>query len=81
MSEKQDLERAVDEFAAAMKARLNERRVAGDTGWRLGAKGIFSREDAKECLLLNAIQGTTRNSAKDLVDTANYAMMLHRKMA
>jgi len=73
MGEQRDLEAAVDEFAAAMKKRLNTKRKQGWGGW----------EDPELCdaearFLRNAAQGVIVKDKKSLVDVANFAMFLWR---
>jgi hypothetical protein len=76
MSEKQELETAVDEFAVAMKARLESKRKQSWHGWdRMG------RADLAERLLMNAAKGATTGDKKSLVDVANLAMMIYRNGA
>lgn len=73
MSEVSDLDRAVDDFAAAMKARLRSKAKRGWGGWR-----SVDRESIGGRLLLNAAKGVVTGDSKPLVDVANLAMMLHR---
>lgn len=65
------LDNAVDEFAAAMKARLRSKARAGWTGWdRMGRAELGGR------LLNNAASGAVKGDQKSLVDAANLAMMI-----
>jgi hypothetical protein len=76
MSEASDLNRAVDDFAAAMKARLRSKAKQGWRGWRtVDGESVGSR------LLMNAAKGALTGDSKSLVDVANLAMMLHRNTA
>jgi hypothetical protein len=73
MSEIAELELAVDEFAAAMKARLRSKRKQGWGGWRhMGGESLGDR------LLRNAASAAVDGDKKSLVDVANLAMMIHR---
>ena len=74
MSEKQSLEDAVDEFAAAMKKRLLSKQKQGWYGW--DQPNIYNTSNR---LLRNASQVVVRNDPKSMVDVANLAMMLWRK--
>lgn len=73
MSEVSELEKAVDEFAEAMKARLRSKAKQGWRGW----EGM-GRECLSDRLLRNAASGATKGDKKSLVDVANLAMMMHR---
>jgi hypothetical protein len=73
MSEAAELEQAVDEFAAAMKARLRSKAKQGWRGW-----DHMGRDDLGGRLLMNAASGAVKGDAKSLVDAANLAMMIHR---
>jgi hypothetical protein len=73
MSQVSELEQAVDEFAAAMKARLRSKAKQGWRGW-----DHMGREDLGSRLLTNAASGAVKGDAKSLVDVANLAMMIHR---
>ena len=75
MSERQKLERAVDAFAAAMKARLMTKLKQGWGGWDEGRW----QESIAERMLLNAARAKEHRDEKSLIDTANLAMMLWRK--
>ena len=74
MSEIAELERAVDDFADAMKARLRSKAKQGWHGWQ-----DAGRERLGERLIMNAAKGVTKDDQKSLVDTANLAMMIHRQ--
>lgn len=76
MSEVSELEQAVDEFAAAMKARLRSKAKQGWGGW-----SHMGRESLGPRLLMNAAKGAVRGDKKSLVDVANLAMMIHRTEA
>lgn len=77
MSEIAELEQAVDEFAAAMKARLRSKAKQGWHGWQ-----TMGRAALGERLLSNAARGAVNpNEQKALVDVANLAMMIHRNGA
>ncbi len=73
MSEIKELEQAVDEFAAAMKARLRSKAKQGLRGWQ-----GMGREYLGDRLLMNAAKGAVKGEKKSLVDAANLAMMIHR---
>ena len=73
MSEVSKLEKAVDEFAEAMKARLRSKAKQGWRGWN-----NMGRECLAERLMMNAAKGATQDDKKSLVDVANLAMMIHR---
>lgn len=72
VSDISELEKAVDEFAAAMKARLRSKAKQGWHGWQ-----HMGRANLGERLLMNAAKGATKNDQKSLVDVANLAMMIH----
>lgn len=72
MSEIAELERAVDDFAAAMKARLRSKAKQGWGGWQ-----HMGRDELGGRLLMNAAKGATKTDQKSLVDVANLAMMIH----
>lgn len=72
MSEISELEKAVDDFAAAMKERLRSKAKQGWRGWQ-----FMGREQLGERLLMNAAKGVTKDDQKSLVDVANLAMMIH----
>lgn len=76
MSEISELEQAVDEFAAAMKARLRSKAEQGWSGWQ-----YMGREQLGSRLLMNAANGATKEDQKSLVDVANLAMMIHHHTA
>lgn len=73
MSEIADLDKAVDEFAAEMKARLRAKAKVGWSGWRTANK-----DDLGPRLLMNAARGATTGDKKSLVDVATLAMMIRR---
>ena len=73
MSEQEELSAAVDEFADAMKARLESKRKQGWRGW-----DDMNRECLADRLLMNAAKGAINGDKKSLVDVANLAMMIHR---
>ena len=68
-----ELDEAVDAFAAAMKARLHSKAKQGWSGWQ-----HMGRKQLGERLLMNAAKGATKDARKSLVDVANLAMMIHR---
>lgn len=61
---------AVDRFAAAMKAKLAEKRRQGYTGW--DNKHDCSREHLVGLLHRHIVKG-------DPIDVANFCMMLHQR--
>ena len=72
MSEISELEKAVDAFAEAMKARLRSKAKQGWHGWQhMGRDALGGR------LLMNAAKGATKDDQKSMVDVANLAMMIH----
>ena len=73
MSEKERIDKAVDDFAEAMKARLNSKHKQGWHGWR----GL-SRETIGPRLLFNAAKGIVKLDSNSIIDTANFAMFLWR---
>lgn len=75
--ETEDLCKAVDEFADAMKARLIRKHKQGFGGWNALGEGVtehlIARIDKKAArIYLNPV----KFAQKHLVDLANYAMML-----
>jgi hypothetical protein len=73
------LNKAVDEFAEKMKLRLASKARAGYTGWD-DAKAC-TRLDFETRLMKKAQRGSAGKKAKtDLVDIANFAMMLERRL-
>lgn len=76
MSEVSDLEKAVDEFAKAMKSRLRLKARQGWKGWR-----DMGHEQLGERMLMNAVHGAMTGDQQDLVDMANLGMMIHRASA
>ena len=80
MTEQQKLDAAVDTFAVAMKKRLSSKRRDGRGGWDTGS---FTCYDLPVKLLTKAAQVATlhhRVAAEVLVDIANIAMFLHKKV-
>jgi len=75
VSEVSDLDQAVDEFAAAMKARLRSKAKQRWHGWR-----VVDREELGGRLLKNAAKGAVIGDRKSLVDVANLAMLIHRNV-
>lgn len=75
MSEIAELEKAVDEFAEAMKARLRSKAKQGWSGWQHMGRGELG-----ERLLMNSAKGATKDDKKSLVDVANLAMMIHKQI-
>ena len=74
MSEKSELDDAVDEFAAAMKARLCSKAKQGWRGWEdMDCVSLGHR------LLKNAASAVIDGDKKSLVDVANLAMMIYRQ--
>lgn len=67
-----ELDQAVDDFAAAMKARLRSKAKQGWSGWQ-----HMGRQELGGRLLMNAANGATKNDKKSLIDVANLAMMIH----
>lgn len=61
---------AVDRFAAAMKAKLAEKRAQGYGGWD-------NKLEVKRGLLLDLLHGHLAKG--DPVDVGNFAMMLHQR--
>lgn len=72
VSEISELEKAVDKFAVAMKARLRSKSKQGWRGWE-----HMGREHLGGRLLINAAKGATKHDQKSLIDVANLAMMIH----
>jgi len=73
VSEIKELENAVDEFSALMKARLRSKAKQGWAGWQgMGDGDLGAR------LLMNASKGVVNSDKKSLVDVANLAMMIMR---
>lgn len=61
---------AVDRFAAAMKAKLAEKRAEGRSGW----------DDEEDCSRLFLSQLLRKHVEKgDPIDVGNFAMMLHQR--
>jgi hypothetical protein len=74
MTEREELDSAVDEFAAEMKMRLHSKRKQGWTGWQnIHISYLDSR------LLKNAAQAVNGQDKKSMIDVANLAMMLFRR--
>ena len=75
MSERADIEAAVDDFAVAMKARLRSKSKQAWHGWDDPAyqNGIALR------MLSNAAHAKEHRDAKSLVDVANLAMFIWKK--
>lgn len=76
-SEKQKLDKAVDEFTALMRARLHEKRCNESfQGWNnpVRAENILERLNSKvrHIYIVDSIP-----EAKTFIDIANFAMMLH----
>lgn len=69
-SEQQEINEAIDRFAAAMKARMGTKRKAGWRGWQECEPDIENR------LLTNAARAVVSKDAKSCVDAANFAMMI-----
>jgi hypothetical protein len=61
---------AVEEFASAMKRKLETKRLQGRFGWENSAS--CSAEDLSMMLAMHVIKG-------DPIDVANFAMMLHQR--
>ena len=74
MSERTEIEAAVDEFAAAMKTRMLSKLKQGWTGW----DRTFIKSDASKRMLLNASHAHEHGDEKSLIDTANLAMIVWR---
>ena len=75
MTEIEKLNQAVDEFAAAMKARLAEKEKEGYTGW----DGEHSESDLCDQIMTDAddiLSGTADEDTTVAVDIANPAMMI-----
>lgn len=70
MSEKADIEAAVDNFAAAMKKRMLSKAKQGWRGWDTCYPNIPSR------LQRNAASAALHGDQKSCVDVANFAMMI-----
>lgn len=64
---------AVDRFAAAMKAKLASARAKGRSGW--DSPDLCSSEKLARMLVRRGVAGG------DVVDVANFAMMLHQRAA
>lgn len=61
---------AVDRFAAAMKAKLAEKRAQGYHGW----------DDPEDCTIEHLINLLVKHVGKgDPVDVGNFAMMIHQR--
>jgi len=77
MDEQEKLEKAVDAFAEKMKKRLFQKMDEGFTGW----DNLKREYDVAVKMTLKAqdvAQESSDNPHKDLVDIANFAMMLDR---
>jgi hypothetical protein len=72
MSEISEIEKAVDKFAEAMKARMISKAKQGWSGWR-----GMERKHFDDRLLWNAAKAVNGDK-KSLVDVANFAMMIYR---
>jgi hypothetical protein len=77
MTEIEKLCNAVDEFAAAMKLRLIQKQKEGFRGWNTDINSIPLRlsQMAERVYLLG--KGSEK---KTLIDVANFAMMIWRKV-
>lgn len=78
---KQTLTAAVDKFVGEMKARLNEKKREGFTGWD---EGTFCSCDIPRRLhdkTLTILYEEENCNPDDLIDIANFAMMLHKKIS
>jgi hypothetical protein len=73
MNDIEELEKAVDAFAEAMKIRLRTKQKQGWHGWK-----TVGKEQLGGRLLLNAANGAIKGDKKSLVDVANLAMFIHR---
>ena len=72
MSEISELEKAVDDFATEMKARLRVKAKQGWRGWRyIGCAGLCFR------MVKNAEKAAKKDDRKSLIDVANLAMIIH----
>lgn len=61
---------AVDRFAAAMKAKLAEKRAQGYHGW----------DDPEDCTIEHLSNLLAKHVAKgDPIDVGNFAMMIHQR--
>lgn len=84
MNEKDRLCAAVDEFADAMKKRLIQKQKQGYDGWASGsiaAYGIPARLFYKASEVWAVVNFSEKKiSKKSLVDIANFAMFLWRKL-
>lgn len=80
MKEQDKLNQAVDHFADAMKRRLNAKRKEGFHGWDTGSFHSFEIPNRllTKAALVFALGHTVKK--KVLVDIANLAMMLHKKL-
>lgn len=80
MTEQDKLNYEVDHFATVMKARLSSKRREGFKGWNTGSFHSFDipRRLLTKTAEVFALGHTVKK--KVLVDIANLAMMLHKKL-
>lgn len=70
-----ELDEAVDAFAAEMKKRLRDKAAQGFRGWQHA-----DRDELSMRLMNNAASGIINGDSVSLVDAANLAMMIHRRI-